>query len=159
MTQPLNGRLHRKRNHLQWKPSFAINSDKRHYWPQRVTTSRRQTEEKEHGGSLPHQPGPEKRNPGLGSRTDPWEGWTAVRTNASRSPQCQPEAGDPALRPKVKPTQRRESNVTIVDWGRTQTRPETGDLTWRPGTPQDQGIPKHCSPTRASRQVPDKEPG
>ena len=24
----LNGRPHRKRNHLQWKPSFAINSDK-----------------------------------------------------------------------------------------------------------------------------------
>ena len=28
-TPPLNGRLHRTRNQLQWKPSFAINSDKR----------------------------------------------------------------------------------------------------------------------------------
>ena len=28
-TLPLNGRLHRKRNHLQWKPSFAIKSDKK----------------------------------------------------------------------------------------------------------------------------------
>ena len=35
---------------------------------------------------------PEKRNPGWRSSTDPWEGRTAVRTNASRSPQRQPEA-------------------------------------------------------------------
>ena len=83
---------------------------KRHDWPQRVATSRRKTEEKEHGGSLPHQPGPEKRNPGRRSRTDPWEGGTAARTNACRSPQQQPEAGDPARRPIVKPTRRRESN-------------------------------------------------
>ena len=124
-----------------------------------MTTSRRKTEEKEHGGSLPHQPGPEKRNPGQRSRTDPWEGWTAARTNASRSPQRQPQVGDPSRRPKVKPTNRRESNVTIADWGRTQTWPETGDPTWRPGTPQDQGIQRHCSPMRASRQVPDKNQG
>ena len=100
---------------------------KMHYWPQRVTTSRRKTEEKEHGGSLPHQPGPEKRNPGRRSRTDPWEGGTATRTNACRSTQHQPEAGDPARRPIVKPTKGGKANVTIADWGRTQSRPETGD--------------------------------
>ena len=100
---------------------------KRQHWPQRVTTSRRNTEEKEHGGSLPHQPGPEKRNPGRRSRTDPSEGGTAARTNACWSPQRQPEAGDPARRPIVKSTKRKESNVTIADWGRTQSRPETGD--------------------------------
>ena len=81
---------------------------KRHYWPQRVTTSRRNTA-KEHGGSLPHQPGPEKRNPRRRSRTDPWEGGTATHTNACRSTQRQPEAGDPAIRPIGKPTRRRES--------------------------------------------------
>ena len=65
----------------------------------------------------------------------------------------------PRTKAKSKPTQRRESNVTIADWGRTLTRPETGDLTWRPGTPQDQGIQRHSSATRASQQIPDKEPG
>ena len=64
-----------------------------------------------------------------------------------------------ARRPKSKPNQRRESNVTIVDWGRTQTGPEIGDLTWRLGTPQDPGVQRHSSTTRASQQVPDKEPG
>ena len=63
----------------------------------------------------------------------------------------------PRTKAKSKPTQRRESNVTIADWGRTQTGPETGDLTWRPGTPQGQGIQRHSSTTRASQQVPDKE--
>ena len=60
---------------------------------------------------------------------------------------------------KSKPNQRRESNVTIVDWERTQTGPETGDLTLRLGTPQDSGGQRHSSSTRASQQVPYKEPG
>ena len=38
---------------------------------------------------------PEKRNPGWRISTDPGEDRTAVRTNASRSPQRQPEAVEP----------------------------------------------------------------
>ena len=60
---------------------------------------------------------------------------------------------------KSKPNQSRESNVTIVDWGRTQTVPETGDRTCRLGTPQNPGGQRHSSSTMASQQVPDKEPG
>ena len=89
----------------------------------------------------------------------------AVRRLDSRPDQRKPKptasawGRGPRTKAKSKPTQRRESNVTIADWGRTQTQPEPGDLTWRPGTPQDQGIQRHCSSTRASQQVPDKEPG
>ena len=94
---------------------------KRHYWPQRVTTSRRNTEEKEHGGSLPHQQGPEKRNPVRRSRTNPWEGGTATRTNACQRTQRQPEGQE------SNPPEGGKAFVTIADWGRTQSRPETGD--------------------------------
>ena len=57
-----------------------------------------------------------------------------------------------ARRPKSKPNKRRESNVTNVDWGRTQTGPEIGDLTWRFGTPQDLGVQRHSSATRAANK-------
>ena len=64
-----------------------------------------------------------------------------------------------ARRPKANPTKVGESNVTIVDWGRTQTVPETGDLTCRLRTPQNPGGQRHSSSTMASQQLPDKEPG
>ena len=47
------------------------------------------------GWKDPHTTRPEKRNPGGRSSTDPGEGRIAVRTNASRSPQRQPEAEEP----------------------------------------------------------------
>ena len=123
-----------------------------------MTTSRRETEEKEHGGSLPSQPGQRR-----GTQVE-----GAVPTREKAGQPCGPtqaEAHSVSLRQwhhtktKSNPIQRRESNVTIVYWGRTQTGPETGDRTWRLGIPQDPGIQRHSSATRASQQVPDKGPG
>ena len=101
---------------------------------------------------------PEKRKPGWRSNTDPWEGRTAVRTSISQSLQRQPEVVEP--HEDQKQTQpKEESNVTVVDWGRTPTGPEIGDLTGRAGTPPDPGVQRQSSTMRASQQVPDKEPG
>ena len=92
------------------------------------------------------------------------EGRTLEKVGQSCGP-TQAEAHNISLRQwnctktKSKPNQSRESNVTIVDWGKTQTGPETGDLTCRLGTPQKPGGQKHSSSTMASQQVPDKEPG
>ena len=116
-----------------------------------MTTSRRETE-KEHGGSLPSQPGQRR-----GTQVE-----GAVPTREKAGQPCRPtqaEAHSVSLRQwhrtktKSKPIQRRENNVTIVYWGRTQTGPETGDRTWRLGTPQDPGSQRHSSATRASQQV------
>ena len=126
---------------------------KRHYGPQRVTTSRRKTEEKEHGGRLPHQPGPEKRNPGRRSRTDPWEGGTVTRTNACRSTQRQPEAGYPAQRPIVKPTKMRESKHQ--DRGPKKNTVPTWDR-WLHREDQEHRRTKESRGTAAPRRQADK---
>ena len=123
-----------------------------------MTTSRRKTEEKEHGGRLPTQPGQRRGTQVEGSAP------TLEKAGQPCGP-TQAEAHSVSLRQwnrmktKSKPNQRRESNVTIVDRGRTQTGPETGDLTCRLGTPQNPGDQRHISSTRASQQVSDKEPG
>ena len=156
-TPHLNGRLPHKRKLLQWKPSLVINSDKTLMTPKGdhiPKEDRRRTTVK---GSPLNQAREEESR--LKNQHRP------VRRPDSRADQRKPKptasawGSGTARRPKCKPNQRRESNVTIVDWGRTQTRPEIGDLTWRLGTPQDPGVQRHSSATRASQQVPDKEPG
>ena len=86
-----------------------------------------------------------------------------VRRSDSRADQHKPKPtasawGSRTALDERKPNQRRESHVTVVDWGRTPTGPEIGDPTGRVGTPPDPGVQRHSSTMRASQQVPDKEP-
>ena len=94
-TPLLNGRLPPKRKLLQWKPSLAIKSDKK-----TLMTPNGDHIPKEDRGEgtrwkAPLTTRPKKRNPGGRISTNPGEGRTAGRANASRSPQRQPEAVEP----------------------------------------------------------------
>ena len=79
---------------------------------------------------------PEKRNPGWRNSTDPREGRTAVRTNASRSPQRQPEAVEShEVQKQTQPKEgkqrhdrglRKNTDRTWDRWPNNQTRNTTG---------------------------------
>ena len=88
------GGYHTKENssngNLRWRSIVTKDTNDPKGWPHPEGRQRRRNTVE---GSLSTRP--EKRNPGWRISTDPWEGRTAVRTNASRSPQQQPEVVEP----------------------------------------------------------------
>ena len=149
-----------KENPLQRKPSFAIKSDKK-----ALLTPK--------GDHIP------KEDRGEGTR---WKPHTRTR---SREEEPRAKEQDRPMRRRDSHPDQRMPKYTASAWCRgprmkanSQTHQKEGKQTsllrteeehrpdlrqvtpsWRPGTPQDQGIQRHCSATRASRQVPDQEPG
>ena len=107
--RPQKGLATSERNNHPCKPSFAIKSDKETLLTHRVTTSRRNTQEKP-TFEAPHTHQAQRRGTQReGAGPNLVEVGTAPWTNAGRRIQRQPEAGDPARRPGTKPNRRRES--------------------------------------------------
>ena len=107
--RPQKGLATSERNNHPCKPSFAIKSDKETLLTQRVTTSQRNTQEKQMF-EAPHTHQAQRRGTQRkGAGPNLVGGGTAPGTNTGRRVQRQPEAGDPARRPGTKPTRRRQS--------------------------------------------------
>ena len=118
------GRLPPKRKNtsngnLRWRSIVTKDTNDQ----KRVTTSRRKTEETENGGSLPKQPGQRRGTQVEGTApTHEKAGQPCGSTQAEAHSISQRQWN--RTKTKSKPNQRRESHVTIVDRGRTQTGPD-----------------------------------
>ena len=96
-TPHLNGRLPHKRKPLQWKPSLAINSDKR-----LLMTPKGDHIPKDHGGRLPSQPGQRR----------------GIQVEGSAP--TREKAGQPCG-----PTQAEAHSVSLRWWSSTKTQKQT----------------------------------
>ena len=156
-----------ERNNHQCNPSFTIKSDEKTYLTQRVTTTRRNTQEKwrQRPRSEQRVEAPTHRAPRSGTQREGagpilLEGGIATRTIAGRRTLFQPEEGYPNTKARNQ-THQKEGKSSL--WSRTEEEhsPDLRQVTQlrRLRTQQDRGTQRHRGPTRASRPASDRKRG
>ena len=145
-----------------------IKSDEKTHFTQRVTTSRRNTQEKQrqrpllrvNGGSPHTHRAPKSGTQSEGAGPLLLEGGIATGTTAGRRTQLQPEEGDPNTKARNQ-THQEEGKFSIRSRTEEEHSPDLRQVSpsRRRRTLQDRGTQRHRGPTRASRQASDRKRG